>query len=283
MTDEAANTDWGKRWAEDEGTHWVAEADRYDAMTRAFGDVMLDAAELSPGQRVLDVGCGNGATTLDAAHRVQPRGEVVGVDLSPPMLALARQRAAAVALDNLDFLEADAQVHQFGEGAFDVVVSRNGLMFFDDPDAAFANLARALRPRGRLAFVAWQGLERSEWISVPGVAAAPHVGIPEGIEPNAPGPFGLADPDRTRGILERAGFVDIGLEEVVRPIRIGADVEDAVTFLRSIPVVVDLFGAASPDHQAAAEEAVRAALDSHTGPDGVVMEENAAWLVTARR
>jgi SAM-dependent methyltransferase len=283
MSDEGvSNVELARRWAEDEGPHWVAEAERYDAMARAFGEVMLDAAELRQGERVLDIGCGNGATTLEAGRRVRPNGVAVGVDLSPPMLALARQRAAAAGLDDVEFLQADAQTQQFGEGAFDVVVSRNGLMFFDDPDAAFANLARALRAKGRLAFVAWQGLERSEWILVAGMAAAPHVGIPDGVGPNEPGPFGLADPDRTRGILQLAGFVDIEIAEVVRPMRIGNDIDDALKFLRSIPVVVDLFGAASPNQQAAAEEAVRAALTPYCGPDGVVMEQNAAWLVTAR-
>lgn len=281
MSDEMANFDWARRWAEEEGSHWVAESDRYDAMARPFGDAMLDAAQLRQGERVLDVGCGNGATTLEAGRRVRPGGTAVGVDLSPPMLGLARQRAAAAGLDDVEFLRADAQVHNFGEGAFDVVVSRSGLMFFDDPDAAFANLARALRPGGRMAFVAWQGLERSQWILVAGMAAAPHVGIPEGVGPNEPGPFGLADPDRTRRILQGAGFVDVTLDEIVRPMRIGSDVDDAVGFLRSIPVVVDLFASATPDQQAAAEDAVRAALAAHMGPDGVVMEDNAAWLVTA--
>jgi SAM-dependent methyltransferase len=277
------NADQIKRWQEDEGLHWVAEAERYDTMAGSFGEAMLDAAGLQPGDRVLDVGCGNGATTIEAARRVRPAGTALGVDLSAPMLAVAKTRAAAAGVDEADFLQADAQVHPFPAGEFDAVVSRFGLMFFDDPDAAFANLARALRPSGRIAFVAWQGLERSEWIMVAGAAAAPYVGIPEGIAPDAPGPFGLADPARVRRMLEGAGFVGVTLEELTRPMRIGNDVDDALSFIRSLPVVRDLLGAAPADKQAAAVEAAREALGPYAGPEGVVMHNNGAWLVTARR
>jgi ubiquinone/menaquinone biosynthesis C-methylase UbiE len=155
-------TDWTKRWQEIEGEHWVSEAERYDTMVGAFGDAMLDAAALKPGERVLDVGCGNGATTIEAARRVRPSGFAVGIDLSAPMLGLARQRATSAGAREAKFVRDDAQTHAFTADEFDAVVSRFGLMFFDDPQAAFANLGRALRPGGRLAFVAWQGIERSQ-------------------------------------------------------------------------------------------------------------------------
>ncbi len=278
-----AGTDWTKRWQEIEGEHWVAEAERYDSMVGAFGEAMLDAADLRPGERVLDVGCGNGATTIEAARRVRPGGVVVGIDLSPPMLGLARQRASAAGANEIEFVEADAQRHDFAVGAFDAAVSRFGVMFFDDPEAAFANIGRALAPGGRLAFVAWQGLERSEWIMVPGAAAAAHIGMPEGIAPNEPGPGAFADPARVRGILDTAGFVDIAVDEVIRPIRMGDDVDDAVSFLQSIPLIHDLFAAAEAEKRSAAVDAAREALRPYAGPEGVVMHNNAAWLVTARR
>jgi len=278
-----AGTDWTKRWQEIEGEHWVAEAERYDAMVGAFGEAMLDAADLRPGERVLDVGCGNGATTIDAARRVRPGGLVLGIDLSAPMLVLARQRATAVGADEIEFVEADAQRHEFAVGAFDAAVSRFGVMFFDDPEAAFANIGRALRPGGRLAFVAWQGLERSEWILVPGAAAAAHVGMPEGIAPNEPGPGAFADPERVRQVLDAAGFVDIAVDEVICPIRVGDDVDDAVAFLQSIPVVHELFEAAEAEARSAAVDAAREALKPYAGPQGVVMNNNAAWIITARR
>jgi SAM-dependent methyltransferase len=279
----ARRTDWIMRWATDEGRHWVSEADRYDSLNGPSGDAMLDAADLQSGERVLDVGCGNGATTIEAARRVQPGGTAVGVDVSPPMLALARERAAVAGADNAEFIEADAQVHGFGDGRFDVVISRNGLMFFDDPDAGFANLARALRPGGRLAFTAPQGLDHNEWIMVAGAAAAQHIGMPEGIAPGEPGPLGLADPDRTTRILQGAGFTEVSLEGLILPMRIGDDVEDALSFIRSIPFVRDLLAAAPAPKQDAAIEAARAALALYAGPTGVVMQNNGAWLVTARR
>lgn len=277
------NAEWIKRWSTADGQHWVAEADRLDQMNGPFGDVMLDAAALRPGESVLDAGCGNGATTIEAAERVGPSGSVVGIDVSPPMLALARERAATASAAKVQFVEADAQVYPFDKSRFDVLISRNGLMFFDDPDTAFANLARALRDGGRLAFTAPQGLDRNEWIMVAGAAAAPHVGMPEGIAPGTPGPLGLADPDRTRGILDGAGFSDITIEDVTRPMRIGGDVEDALTFIRSIPFVSDLLAAASAPKRTAAIAAVRDALGPYARSEGVVMHNNGAWLVTARR
>ena len=118
---------------------------------------------------------------------------------------------------------------------------------------------------------------------VAGAAAVPHVGLPDGIAPDAPGPFGLADPARTRAILEGAGFTDVGIDDVTRPMRIGDNVEDAMTFIRSIPTVRDLFAQAPPDRQAAALEAARETLAPYAGPEGVVMQDNGAWLVTTDR
>ena len=276
--------DWVERWEGEEGAHWVREAERYDAMNRAFGEAMLDAADLQPGERVLDIGCGNGATTIEAAKRVRPDGAALGVDLSPNMLTLARERAEAAEASEAEFLQADAQVHPFGEDQRDVVVSRFGVMFFDDPHAAFANIARALRPGGRMVFVAWQDMMHSEWIIVPGAAAAAHVGLPEGIGPDAPGPFAFADPDRIRDVLDQAGLVDVTLDGLTRPMRIGDDLDDVETFFtRSLPLVRDLLAAAPADKAAAAIDAARTALGPYAGPDGVVMHNNSAWLVTARR
>jgi SAM-dependent methyltransferase len=277
------STDWAKRWQEVEGEHWVSEASRYDTMVEAFGNAMLDAANLKPGERVLDVGCGNGATTVEAARRIQPGGSTVGIDLSEPMLGFARQRAAAVGVTEIQFMRDDAEQHPFAPGEFDIVLSRFGVMFFNNPQAAFANIGRALRRGGRLAFVAWQGMDRSQWIMVVAVAAAPHVGLPEGVAPDAPGPAGLANPERVRRILDGAGFMNVTIDELVRPMRIGNDVDDAISFIQSMPVVRDMLLAAPPDKRNAAVDAARESLRPFASDAGVVMNDNAAWLVTAHR
>ena len=268
------------QWAR-EGEQWVAEADRYDTMLQPFGEAVLAAASLSPGERVADVGCGNGAMTIDAARRVSPNGMVLGIDISTPMLDLARRRATQAGVGNVEFVEADAQVHPFGGGSLDAILSRFGVMFFDDPEAAFANLAGALHPGGRLAFVCWQDLFQNEWMLVPGAAAAQHVGLPE-TEPGAPGPFALADAGRVDRLLASAGFQDVSLESIARPMRTGSDVEDTVAFFESTDIARRLMADAPPGKVAAALEAIRDALVPHAGDEGVVLN-GTAWLVTARK
>lgn len=140
-------------WATAGPRQYEEYSDTNEALLAPFGQAMLDAALLRPGERVLDVGCGHGTSPLEAAERVAASGRVVGVDISAVMLEPARQRVAAAGVDNVELLQADAQVHPFEPASFDVVISRFGMMFFDDPEAAFGNLARALQPGGRLVFV----------------------------------------------------------------------------------------------------------------------------------
>ena len=263
------------------GRHWVAHEERYDRQLQPFLEAILDKAGLRPGMRVLDVGCGFGTLTLEAARAVAPSGSALGIDLSEPMLERARARAAGADVSNVTFLRADAQTHRF-DGHADRVVSRYGVMFFADPVAAFGNLARALRPGGRLAVAVWQGGERNPWMLVPCGAAASVVPLPVPA-PGAPGPFSLGDEDRLHSILDAAGLQAVELHPVEVPLALagGGGLDEVVSFLAEGTVGRALAGA-TDDQRAVAMEAVRDALRPHLGPDGVVLD-SAAWVVTAER
>jgi SAM-dependent methyltransferase len=261
---------------------WVREADRWDGTSGRFGDAMLEAADLEAGQRVLDVGCGAGSTTVEAARRVAPNGAALGVDISGPALALARERAAAASLEGVAFIEADAQVHSFEPGGFDAVISRFGTMFFGDPIAAFANLRRALRRGGRLAVVAWQGPFESEWTAVAVKVAIAHFGRPRDLgAPGGPGPFAFADGDPFRSVVTAGGFRDVTLAAITRPMLMGSDVEDVVGMVGATPQSKGLFAGQPEAKVEAAIAGLRDAFAPHARPEGVVMN-GTAWLLTAR-
>jgi SAM-dependent methyltransferase len=263
-----------------EGRAWVEHQPRYDAMLGSLGARALDAAVLQPDHRVLDVGCGCGETTLEAAWRVGPAGGVVGADRSALMLRRARERAAVLGLRNAEFLLTDAQVHRFPAATYDAVISRFGLMLFADPDAAFTRLARALRPGGRLSFVTWRGAMTNAWFTVPLAAAGEHVDLSQVVVAPGPGPFAFADADLVRRILDRAGFVDVGLASIDEPVWVGQDPDDAAAFFEG-----------ANGHKLAAVggdellpqivETLRELLVPFAGPAGVRLPAS-AWLVTAR-
>src|SRR5262245_46007267 len=204
---EIVNVDQAREWGGPEGEHWVANQARFEELDRAFTPVLIDAAALGPAERVLDIGCGCGQTTLLAARRAAA-GSALGVDLSAPMLARAVADAAAAGVRNVRFERADVQVHPFPPAGFDLALSRFGVMFFADPVAAFTNVAAALVPGGRVVFLCWQDVAANEWVTVPATAALAHVPAPDFGSADAPGPFSLASPARITDLLSRAGFED---------------------------------------------------------------------------
>jgi SAM-dependent methyltransferase len=235
------------------------------------------------GERLLDVGCGTGAATLELARRVGPTGSVTGIDISAPMLAVAREHAVESGASQATFVQADAQTHAFAPASLDGVFSRFGVMFFADPTAAFRNLRMALRPGGRMAFVCWQPVTENPWMLVPLMAAAQHVAVPPPPAPGAPGPFSFGDRERVRRILSDAGFTEIAIDAFAPPVVVGGSggVDDAVRLALQVGPTGALLREASADARARVEAAIREALLPWQTPAGVVMP-SAAWVVSAR-
>lgn len=274
-----APTGPARAWTEAMGRHWAADAERYDRMLAPLGARSLDAAGLRTGSRVLDVGCGAGATTLDAAARVGPRGHVVGVDVCADLLALAHRRVQRRALGPVvTLLEADVQRHRLAPASLDAIVSRLGMTYFDDAPAALANLARALRPGGTLAFSCWRDPSRNPWASAPRDAISTHLGLPPAPVAEA-GPFAFADADRIGERLSAAGFDPIGIEPFAYSIHLAHDVEDAVDFYTRAGLGAFLQRLPSTLSNAVIDT-LSVRLRSHRRAEGVFMD-GAAWLVTA--
>jgi SAM-dependent methyltransferase len=270
------------RWNGETGLHWVEEVDGFDALLDPMGRAVLDAAGLVSGQRVLEVGSGTGQMTIQAARMVEPGGSVVGVDVSGPMADFARRRARVEGAGNADFVVADAATVDLPEAAFDVLTSRFGLMFFADPAPAFTHLVNRVKPGGRIAFVVWQEMERSELFAVPAAviaSVAPHLAVPPPV-PGAPGPFSLGDPARLEALLVCAGAGDICVERLQRRLRVGAGIAEAIDFVMRSSSLDAVRGDGALQQRV--ERELRRALADHTGPAGVELT-GAAWLVSARR
>ncbi|GII30476.1 class I SAM-dependent methyltransferase [Planotetraspora mira] len=276
------NTHQAEAWNGYEGVHWAQHQDRYDAMNSGFNEPLLAAASIGERDHVLDIGCGNGQITRLAARRA-PQGRALGVDLSAPMLERARATAAEEAITNVTFEQGDAQVHPFAHSAFDVAVSRFGIMFFTDSVAAFTNIGRALRPEGRLAFICMRSADAGEdfaralrplYALLAERAPAGGSGDPQ------QGPASLADPDRIRHVLTNAGFTGVTHDDVTAPMIFGRDAADAARFIFDMGPMRFNLRDADPRAVAQAREEVTAGLVSHEGPGGVRLD-GSHWLVTA--
>ena len=281
MPSEIVNVDQAEAWDGPEGEHWATHYARYDAIIAPHHALLLAAAAFAPGERVLDIGCGNGITSRDAARSVGPSGEVLGVDLSGPMLARAKQLAEDEGLDNVRFEQVDAQVHPFEPGAFDLAMSRFGVMFFADPVAAFTNIAGAVRASGRLAMLVWQSVAANEWVCALREALAVGRDLPVP-PPGAPSPFALADQDYTRRTLTEAGFTDVAFAPSEQRAHFGTDADDAYGFVSGMKVIQAMVDELDEDTRAQALDNLRATLAAHETPDGVLFG-SASWVVTARK
>jgi SAM-dependent methyltransferase len=278
----AANQQQAEAWNGGESVHYVDHADRYDRQLAPFVDALFGQARLEPDHSVLDVGCGCGVTTLTAARRAR---RVLGADLSEPLLGIAASRARSASIDNVEFMVADAQTHDFAEGTFDVLISQFGLMFFDDPVSAFANLRRALVPGGRAVFVCWQGLDANDWLMVVGREVARRAALPElGGLAGGPGMFSLEDPGETAALLDGVGFTQVSCESISPTILLGGGgtLDDAVDFLLGMGMARGLLGGVESGARAAVNDAVRASLAERYEPGVGVRLGTGAWLVSAR-
>jgi ubiquinone/menaquinone biosynthesis C-methylase UbiE len=278
---DATNADQVRDWDGGDGAHWAQYHTEYERLLGVFDLALLAAGQVRADDRCLDIGCGTGATTRALAARAA-QGSVLGLDVSGPMLEIARQAAHRETVSNVEFVQGDAQVHPFATGCFDLVVSRMGCMFFGDPEAAFANIGRALRRGGRLALTVWQEPSANGWINaiddaidVATEGEALHEAEGQ-TDAYAPSPFSLADPAFVSSLLERAGFVDVTLEGLEIPLAFGTVLE-AQNFVETW-IDDDL-----DDHgRAQAKESLQRLLVDNDSAEGVRLH-SATWLITARR
>lgn len=272
-------------WNDQSGKRWVAHQARLDAMLAVFGQAAIETAAPVTGERVLDVGCGAGASSLALAALVGPRGQVLGLDISEQLID--RARALSPQDTSALFRVADASSAEFPEGAFDILFSRFGVMFFREPTGAFAHLRRALRPGGRVAFVCWRGVAENDWMRLPMGAIQGIVPPTAPPDPEAPGSFSFGDRGRVARILMAAGFTDIAVEPFDTSVPFGtgptrhAAIDDAVKMALEVGPLSRALADQPDDIRASASAAVRAAFADRSG-ERSVMIGGAAWIVTAR-
>ena len=267
-------------WNEAGGRMWVDNITQTHALLQPLGDALMSIAAPQAGEAVLDIGCGGGLNSLEIARVVGQEGYVRGVDVSEIILDYARNQAGVP--DHLEFTCDDAAVEDYGNARFDLLFSRFGVMFFNDPTAAFANLIRSLRSGGRLAFLCWQAPQKNPWLSCPMQAAFEILTPPEAAaDPRAPGPFAFADDQWIREILSDAGFADVAVEGLEIDMPMGT-LEDAVSYSMRFGPAVEALNQANEEERRAVEAGIRAAFEPFVS-DGEVIGPTATWLVTGSR
>jgi SAM-dependent methyltransferase len=267
-------------WNGPGGQHWADRQQAQDVVLAPVSEVLIDRAGAGTGERIIDIGCGCGATTFAFADKVGPTGHVLGVDVSAPMLALAHKLMPARA--PVDFALADATVHAFALASFDMLVSRFGVMFFAEPELSFTNLRKALRPGGRVAFACWRTPRDNPWLMVPLQAAYQHVPKMPPLGPDDPGPFAFADEERVRRVLGTAGFSSIALErhDLVLDIAVGRGIDAAVRAAMEVGPTSRALEGHPDDTKAVVASSIRAAL-APLAQGGKVPLGASIWIITA--
>lgn len=274
-----SNADQIEYWNGPSSLKWVRNQQRMDRTLGAFSQHVMDVADVSPGESVLDIGCGCGSTSLELGARVGGSGRVLGVDVSHPMLEVARSVPTDLPVE---FVEADASSHDLGRDAFDLVFSRFGVMFFADPDSAFAHIGGAVRSGGRVAFACWRPLSENPWMLVPVLVAKDFLQLPPRPGPEEPGPFSFADPERVRRILTNGGFTDIQIQPHDHAMVMGDTVEEAIQTALEVGPVGSVASEADAATQQALNQAMAKKLSEFATPDGVRLGAS-IWCVTARK
>jgi SAM-dependent methyltransferase len=267
-------------WNGPGGRRWVEQQENVDRLMQPLTAAVLDRAAAQPGERVVDIGCGCGGTTVELARRVGAAGRVLGVDVSAPMLARARERLTPGL--PIELVQADATALPFPRGGFDLLFSRLGVMFFAEPARSFANLRTALRPGGRLAFVCFRTPRENPWMMVPLQAAYEHVPRLPQLGPEAPGPFSLASEGRVRLILGQAGFEAVSLDPLDLELDLGGGrgLDAAVAATLEIGATSRAVADQPPEVRSAVVASIRRTLAPHQRGTTVPLAA-AAWLVGA--
>ena len=278
MSDNTKNADQIAYWNAASGHKWAEDADKLDAMMAEMAAASVAAAAAQPGESVIDIGCGAGATALVLADAVGPEGRVLGVDVSAPMLAVARTRGAG--LTNLSFVEADAATAHFHAASADLIFSKFGVMFFADPTAAFRNIHHAAKPGARLAFICWRTLKENPFATIPMGAALKRLPPQPAPDPYAPGPFAFADPVRLGHILTEAGFKTPAFAHFDTVMTVGRTPASAAKEAVQVGMASRLLMDASQDTKDEVIADLTQTYEAHVTPAGVTVPAR-CWVVTA--